>query len=278
MSKGKTQADAGINKRVSEPVYPADILSDSAVLACGIAVRGAWFWCLLTMWHEKRHKVSGTPETFGRAWGCSEDEADRIIGELRGNKVCRVRKSHSLVTLVSRRLKRRDKARLDAVKRKRAERAAAKRAAVSQGSHSVVAGKSPPPSVSVSVSSPVSTSGVPPTPLDDIPKPPASSTEAMALRNVITEYGAVTKQPIKDWHRKAWREWLEQYTDGVLCEAIRKYGKVGSKPWDIMDSFQKSKRSGNAAGAAKCKTCNAVGVSMIGRRCIPCYKKGTGDG
>lgn len=113
---------AGINKGVSESVYPKDILSDTAFQMCGLKAKGAWLQSLLYMWHDQTDSIKGTCHQLGLLWGCSEDEARDAITELRDNNVCDVTPCHKIVTLMSRRLNRRlqrRKGNTDRQKRKR---------------------------------------------------------------------------------------------------------------------------------------------------------------
>lgn len=114
--------DAGIEKRISEAVYPADILSDTELFKCELLTRGAWFQCLLLMWRDKTDRVSGTPSQLARLWGCSEDQVNIIVLDLTLNKPCNITEQNGVVTLVSRRLERRLKAAKQAIERKRKQR------------------------------------------------------------------------------------------------------------------------------------------------------------
>ncbi len=102
--------ESGINKRPSEAVYPADIISDTALQMCSLITFGAWMKCLLPMWRDKTSSASGTIKQFARKWGCSEEEVEDIINEIETTNVADVIKSNNNVTLVSRRLKRREDA------------------------------------------------------------------------------------------------------------------------------------------------------------------------
>lgn len=109
--KARTQKEAGVDKRVSEPVYPSDILSDSALLMCSLETFGAWMKCLLSMWRDKQSYISATLVRFSRLWGVDNLKVEEIIYELETCKVCDVRKCNDNVTLICRRLKRREKTR-----------------------------------------------------------------------------------------------------------------------------------------------------------------------
>lgn len=123
-SKARSQADAGIEKQVIEAVYPADILADPAFMKSSLEAKGAWFICLLHIWREKPEtgQVSGTFTELGRLWGCDAQTAEQLIDELKNNKVCNVTKRHRFVTLVSRRVARRVKAKKEAAKRQKLSR------------------------------------------------------------------------------------------------------------------------------------------------------------
>ena len=146
MDKTMKHKDSGIEKLVSEPVYPADILADDQLMICELASKGAWFICLLIMWRNKTGSVTASYRQFGRLWGCDEEEARNCIADLVLNNVCNVTKTASDVTLMSRRLTRRAKARKDAAKRKAEQRER-------EASHAPVTAKKPLPSSSLSSSS-----------------------------------------------------------------------------------------------------------------------------
>ena len=169
MAKGKSQEAQGIDKRVSEPVYPADILAETSLQMASVAAKGAWLWTLVGFWRDKTDRLEGTSEEFGRMWGCSVEESERVIGELERRKVCDVVRVNGSVTLVSRRLARRSKLREDGALRKQRERDKGDVTPMSQDCHEDVQPKKGLPSVSSSVS--VSSSDV--TNLSIPPKPPA---------------------------------------------------------------------------------------------------------
>ena len=113
---------AGINKGVSEAVYPKDILGDTALKTCTLRTRGAWYECLLHMWHDRTCEITTTYPGFARLWGCELVEAKQIIDELKITKPCNVTVSNLRVTLTSRRLQRRHKDRKDAANRQKKHR------------------------------------------------------------------------------------------------------------------------------------------------------------
>jgi len=114
--------DSGIKRRVSEAVYPKDILSEITLVMAPPDVKGAWAWCLLAMWDNDTDRVEGSYLEIGLFWGCSADEAKRLCEEIKRRKIGGVTLSHDYVTLMSRRLNRRLKEREQAKKRKRKER------------------------------------------------------------------------------------------------------------------------------------------------------------
>jgi len=150
MDEAMNHKDAGINKRVSEAVYPADILSDETLIPCELKTKGAWFWCLLIMWRTKTNSITKTVSQFARLWGCSEDDARDVIADMVANKPCVVTESPEGVTLLSRRLTNRKVSRKQASERKAAQR--------SRESHAPVPPEKPLPSISSSSSSSISTS------------------------------------------------------------------------------------------------------------------------
>ena len=109
--------EAGINKKVSEAVYPADIIGDTDLRMCSLLARGAWFESLLVMWRDKTDCVKGTPARLSRLWGCTLDETESIISELKEMNAGIVTESNGIVTLMCRRLQRRAKERKDGAKR-----------------------------------------------------------------------------------------------------------------------------------------------------------------
>lgn len=121
--RGQTQAEAGIRKRISEPVYPADPLSDDALQMCTPAAKGGWCWCLFHMWRDRKSSVRGSFADLGRMWGCGEAEAETIVDELRRLKVCRVMRRNGNVMLTCRRLARREKDNKENAERVRRHRA-----------------------------------------------------------------------------------------------------------------------------------------------------------
>jgi hypothetical protein len=113
---------SGIQRRVSECVYPKDLLSERTLLFAPPDVKGAWVWCLLVMWDEGSDRVIGTYEELGRLWGCDAAEAKQLVGEIKTREIASVTFRHSNVTLMSRRLSRRKKERESAKNRKQAQR------------------------------------------------------------------------------------------------------------------------------------------------------------
>lgn len=109
--------EAGIKKKASEAVYPADIIADSALERCSLAARGAWYECLLRMWRDGTCEISGSIEELAHIWRVTVPEADGAIKEFVKHKPCDVTINNNVVTLVSRRLERRTKAKKDGAKR-----------------------------------------------------------------------------------------------------------------------------------------------------------------
>ncbi len=108
MSKARSHKAAGIDKRISEPVYPADILSDTKLQMAPPEVKGGWLWTLLHLWRDKVPSMTGTYDDWGRTWGCSKQRAKTIIATAKRLNICDVTESHNDVTLMSRRLERRE--------------------------------------------------------------------------------------------------------------------------------------------------------------------------
>lgn len=143
---GRTHKQQGIEKRVSENVYPADILSDFELMSSPLDVFGAWMKCLLFMWRDKTDRVSNDWPSWGRIWGCADKDCRAIVDALKERKVCTVTHRNGKVTLISRRRQRMLKA-----KQKGAERA--KRYREKQDRHAPVTRKKHRPSSSLSLSS-----------------------------------------------------------------------------------------------------------------------------
>jgi len=149
------QLPSGVRKRVSEPVYPNDILGDTQLQMCTLTTRGAWFDSLLRMWADNTYELSGTNEELARIWGCTIDQTIAIISELNRRTPCDVTECRGIVTLTCRRLRRRHKQRDQNALRKQAQRHR-------EASHAPVTPKKVPPSSSSPSSSPSSPSGEPP--------------------------------------------------------------------------------------------------------------------
>jgi len=81
--KAQSHKKAGIRWRVSESVFPADILADETLQKASVEVRGAWLWSLLQMWREKTFKVGGAVRDLAQLWACSPRVAVRIILEIK---------------------------------------------------------------------------------------------------------------------------------------------------------------------------------------------------
>lgn len=113
---------AGIDKRVSEAVYPADILGDTRLMMCSLSAQGAWFKCLLSMWRDKKGSISSPIAGYAQFWGCSIEQTESIMAEFKTHKPCSVRTRNGVVTLVSRRLYRRETQRIQDTKRQRKHR------------------------------------------------------------------------------------------------------------------------------------------------------------
>lgn len=176
------QSPSGAIKRVSEPVYPDDILSDIELGRASLSARGAWLYCLCAMWRDRTDRVTGSLRDFACDWRCTESEAEQVIAELERCNVCEVTYAtncHNNVTLMSRRLARRENERKAARNRQKRSRTETS----SRDCHGPVTAKKPLPSVSVSVSSPRNPPKAPPDKTDSEPPrftPPDPS--------VVTEY------------------------------------------------------------------------------------------
>jgi hypothetical protein len=111
------QQDLGIDKQVTEAVYPGDILADQELGKCDVDAWGVWFKCLLPMWRDRTASVTGTIESLARLWGCTPRKARRAIEQFKEHKPCDVTQCHDRITLTCRRLARREKVRKQGAKR-----------------------------------------------------------------------------------------------------------------------------------------------------------------
>jgi len=157
----RSQREAGIFKAVCETFYMNDWLADGALRSASPAVRGVWIDTLCLMWRDRLYAISKTEGEWASFWGVSAETAKALIQELGEHGVCEVLQavtpcremSRLVVTLVSRRLKRREKVRKQAQERKRRQRGHSR---VTPG----VTGATAVPSSSLSSSSAPSPSGI----------------------------------------------------------------------------------------------------------------------
>ena len=189
---------AGIQKRISEPVYPGDILADTQLQMCSLETRGAWFECLLRMWRDKTYQISGSHEALARLLGCPIDTIKRVISELETTNTCDVTGCNGTVTLVSRRLKRRSKERISTANRVRKHR-------VKHESNDPVTTKKGVPSSSVSSSSSISTV---------VKKTYVDWEDVKTKWNALaSEYGITTLQRMSDSRKAKYRTRLRTNPD-----------------------------------------------------------------
>lgn len=174
--KAGSYATQGITKRVSTPIYPKDILSDRELVTCSPAAKGAWLWTFLQLLADDKDRQRDTFEGFARSWCCTVAEAKGIVTELVERSPCDVSLQGDVVTLTSRRLKRKCNARKQGAARVRKHRAAKAKAEAAAATGEGVKRKSNGGcngggnttngalSVSVSVSDSVSNDNTPHTP------------------------------------------------------------------------------------------------------------------
>jgi hypothetical protein len=141
-----TNREKGIDRRVSEPVYPKDVLSEVTLVMAPPDVKGAWVWALLILWDNDKPSHTATLDEWGRIWGCSAVEADSLVKEIHDREIGIVTRRHEKVTLTSRRLRRRHKV-------KEGNRIRKARQRVRDGCHGGVTRKKGASSSSSSVSS-----------------------------------------------------------------------------------------------------------------------------
>ena len=120
--KARSHSAAGIDNAVSEPVYPADILSEETLIMAPPDVKGAWGWFLFVLWRKRRGSHTATAEEWGRLWGCSAAEATRLCKEIKRRQIGSVTFRNARITLMSRRLSRREQARKAAARRQKQHR------------------------------------------------------------------------------------------------------------------------------------------------------------
>jgi len=219
MTDRKQSPSGRESKRVSEPVYPADILGDLDIQRCSLATKGAWMWSLLEMWRCGRSEVSGSFEDFAHDWRCTPEAAENAINELETRDVTDVTKSNGIVTLECRRLKRREIARKNG-----AERVAKHRG--NKGSNTPCNSEKGLPSSSSSSSSSISSSGEPPL------TPPGGMN--------VTDDPVKKSPPKKKTIKKPTKEQLSRIKIDENTETMKRIGKwFGRKEtslWNIKEA------------------------------------------
>lgn len=135
--KGRSHKAAGISKRVSEAVFPADILSDAEYNLCSDIGRGAWSQTLWQIWHNKSDRLEKPFSSLVILWNASPSRARQAIHELILHGPCNVKidgkamsrddancpiGADSIVTLINRRKQRQENYREQGRLRKRAQR------------------------------------------------------------------------------------------------------------------------------------------------------------
>jgi hypothetical protein len=101
---------------------PSAWLDDQALQACGATTRGCWMNWLMLMWKDGAFRLRGDFAAFGRWAGCSAEDAEKALNDLKAHRAASVTRCNGFVTLLSRRLKRDDderKSLLDRVNRHR---------------------------------------------------------------------------------------------------------------------------------------------------------------
>ena len=118
MGPAMNHKTSGIHrKRVSEAVFPADILAACDLGMCTLRTFGAWMKTLLVLMRENKSSKTATREQWGRFLGCPPREFDAIVDELRDLTPCDVRERNGKITLKSRRLARKENARKQGARR-----------------------------------------------------------------------------------------------------------------------------------------------------------------
>ena len=137
--RARSHKEAGIRWRVSEAIFPGDILAEEGLQRASPEAKGAWLW------------------SFFQMWGCTTRKAKAIVDEIAREKIGDVTPHHEKVTLICRRLRRKKNQRVkdaqrQADKRDR-DRPQAKGADDGVGCHGNVTDQRPLPSSSSSPSS-----------------------------------------------------------------------------------------------------------------------------
>lgn len=127
----QTNRDKGIEKQVSEPVYPSDILSDTELRKCSLLTRGLCYHSLFIMWRDKTDRITGRYDELARLFGCDEKSLRDAVTECNEKRPFDVSVRNGHVTLICRRLQRRHQERAN--NRKRAEKSRKKRRAGDDG-------------------------------------------------------------------------------------------------------------------------------------------------
>lgn len=224
------QQPTGSDKRVSEPVYPNDILGDRAISGADLATQGAWFKCLLFMWRDKCHSVTDTIEGFAHTWGCSESEADRIVKVIHNRQIADVvTLCNANVTLTCRRLQRREKQRDMTQNRVKKHRC-----------NALVTSKKHPLSVSSSVSSLKTDGEHAPSGSTKQHAPAPQEAELNMLVKQFTARCVWTGEPAPVY--KHLRALLQHYPADAISAQIAN-AQPGNKPWDIADALNKASRT-----------------------------------
>ena len=107
--KGKSQQEAGIERRFSEAFYPGDWLSDDALQSTPLWVQGAWIKMLCSMWQNKVGHVEKARDAWCQWLPCTAHEFDALVMHVRNAHVGNVRFRKDKVRFICRRLDRRHK-------------------------------------------------------------------------------------------------------------------------------------------------------------------------
>ena len=144
------------NKRITlNDVYPSDFLAEKGLQSGHVSLKGAWAWTLFHLWRDCEYELTMSVTEWSRFWGCSEQEAEGLISDIRRTNLGHVTLSHKNVTVKSRRLERKHFSRQNARKRKQRERDREKE---NDGCHAPVTSKKPVLSSSSSSSSSIGVS------------------------------------------------------------------------------------------------------------------------
>lgn len=267
------QKYSGREKQVSEQVYPSDILADTQLMQCSPMAFGAWMKCLLHMWSNKICEISGDSVSLARLWNCLVSEADAIIEELCEQKPCNIsvhkrdgerdvsrsvvqkyNGNYTHVTLVSRRLERKQKNLSLAAKRAREYR---RKKVASCENHDRVTDEFTPSSLSLSLTEIHKNVSLPPYPPGGVSKKKQDNQDQSRQEKIeeykakypgffqsYPEYETILREPLLSWMEpdqyriivNNFGEFGQKERSRAVAEAIE-IANLDRKPVDYIGRF-----------------------------------------